>query len=178
MKKTILIISLFLLLFAGCKDKNASGNTEEHWSFHITPDKWEEPRIFQTPFDEQWADKISIKKVSLQNIEAEKIFSPNKAYWFSVIEPNSISSAIRDAQINIYTERDYMISLQLLEINHYQIRTNWINEKIVYVRAWWGRVLGFDLLFDVESEKIIYKENVNDGGIPFMQWQQERIEEQ
>jgi len=177
MKKIILIICFISLIFAGCKDKNASVNTQEQWSFHTTPDKWDEPRIFQTPFDDHWAERISIEKISFQESQKDKVFSPNKAYWFSVIEPNSVSSAIRDAQINIYNERDYILCMKLLELNHYQITTKWINEKIIYIRAWWGRVLGFDLLFDVEIEKFIYKENVNDGGIAYLQCQQAKIEE-
>ena len=176
MKKIILIICFISLIFAGCKEKNASGNTENEWSFHTTPDKWEESRIFQTPFDEQWADRISIERIPIKEFQNGKVFSPNKAYWFSVIEPNSVSSAIRDTQINIYNERDYILCIKLLELNHYQITTNWVNEKIVYIRAWWGRVLGFDLLFDAEKEMFIYKENVNDGGIPYIQWQQVKIE--
>ncbi len=176
MKRIILIICFISLIFAGCKDKNASVNTQEEWSFHTTPDRWEEPRIFQTPFDDHWADRINIEKIPLKEIQNDKVFSPNKAYWFSVIEPNSISSAIRDAQINIYNERDYLLCIKLLELNHYQITTNWVNEKIIYIRAWWGRVLGVNLIFDVESEKIIYKENVNDGGIPYSQWKQAKVE--
>jgi hypothetical protein len=177
MKRIILIICFILLLFAGCKNKNASVNTQEEWSFHTTPDKWEEPRIFQTPFDESRADRIIIKRVSKKESEGDKIYSPNGAYWFSVIEPNFTNTAIRDVQINIYNERDYIISLELLEINHYQIETRWINEKLIYIDAWWGRVLGVNLIFDVELEKIIYKENVNDGGIPYSQWKQAKVEE-
>ncbi|MBN1974807.1 MAG: hypothetical protein JW787_14295 [Sedimentisphaerales bacterium] len=176
MKRIILIICFICLLFAGCKDKSTSGNTEKEWTFHTEPDKWEEPRIFQTPFDDHWADRISIKQIPMKESQSDKVLSSNKAYWFSVIEPNSISSAIRDAQINIYNERDYILCINLLQLNHYQITTNWVNEKIVYIRAWWGRVLGFDLLFDVEKEMFIYKENVNDGGIPYSQWQQVKVE--
>ncbi len=175
MKRIILIICFILLLFAGCKNKNASVNTQVEWSFHTTPDKWEEPRIFQTPFDDHWADRINIEKIPLKEFQNDKVFSPNKAYWFSVIEPNSINSAIRDAQINIYNERDYILCINLLQLNHYQITTNWINEKLIYIDAWWGRVLGVNLIFDVEKEIFIYKENVNDGGIPYSQWQQAKV---
>ena len=177
MKIIIVTICFVSLIFAGCKDKSESGITQQEWSFHTTPDKWDEPRIFQTPFDDHWAGRISIVKIPIKEPGDNKVFSTNKAYWFSVVEPNSVSSAIRDAQINIYNERDYILCIKLLELNHYQITTNWVNEKIIYIRAWWGRVLGFDLLFDVEKEKFIYKENVNDGGIPYLQWQQAKIKE-
>jgi hypothetical protein len=177
MKKIVLAISFVLLLLSGCKDKAASGNTEKEWTFHTTPDKWEKPRLFQTPFDEQWADRITIERVPLKNIEAEKTFSPNKAYWFYEQKPDTMKPGPYELSLDIYNERDYLIKLKIMEVyGNFITDAKWINEKIVYVRAWWGRVLGFDLLFDVESEKIIYKENVNDGGIPFMQWQQAKQE--
>lgn len=36
---------------------------------------------------------------------------------------------------------------------------------------WWGRVLGTYFIYDVEKEKIIIKEMVHDGVIPFQQFQ-------
>ena len=171
MKNIILIIGCILLFFAGCRKKQS--NTQE-WTFHTTPNKWEEPRIFHTPFDNERLARISIERIPTIEVESEKSFSPNGAYWFSVINPDYSKSMIRNVQIDIYNERDYLISLQLLEIGNYVIHTNWVNEKIIYVRAWWGRVLGVDLLFDVETEQIIYREFVNDGGLAYMQWQQAR----
>jgi len=178
MKKTILITSLFLLLFTGCKDKAASGNTEKEWTFHTTPDKWKEARIFQTPFDEQWADRIIIEKVPFQESSKEKTFSPNGAYWFYEQKPDTMKPGPYELSLDIFNERDYLIRLKILKVyGNFITDTNWINEKLIYITAWWGRVLGVNLIFDVESEKIIYKENVNDGGIPYLQWQQSKIVE-
>jgi hypothetical protein len=174
--KHIVAICCIVLLITGCWGKTPSIDNKQ-WTFHTTPDKWNESRVFHSPFDDKWADRIIIKRIPAIEIKSEKIFSPNKAYWFSIIDPNYSKSMTRNVQIDIFNERDYHISLQLMEIGNYVLQTKWVNEKLLYVRTWWGRVLGFDLLFDVEKEQIIYKEFVNDGGIPFMQWQQAKIEE-
>jgi hypothetical protein len=76
-------------------------------------------------------------------------------------------------QVDIYNERDYLVTLDVRDIYaNFKPRVEWINEKLLYVRLWWGRVLGVDFIFDVEKEQVICKDNINDGGIPFLQWQQ------
>ncbi len=49
---------------------------------------------------------------------------------------------------------------------------SWINEKLLCIRVWWGRICGTDLIFNVEQERFIYREMVWDGGIPYYQIQE------
>ncbi len=170
--RTTLITTCCLLVLCGCQGRTASKQVYTKSPFHTTPNKWEKPRIFHTPFNERWSDRIVVRRTPLTQVANEKVFSPNKAYWFSVTEPDFMKPGPHKLQINIYNERDYLVRLEILDIGHYMRYTKWINEKLLYVRAWCSRILGVDLIFDVEREQIIHKENINDGGIPFMQWQQ------
>src|SRR4030095_4341285 len=45
----------------------------------------------------------------------------------------------------------------------------WLNEKLVLVRVWWGRVIGADVIVDAEKGEIVWKETVRAGEIPFEQ---------
>ena len=45
----------------------------------------------------------------------------------------------------------------------------WVNEKLVLVRVWWGRVLGADLLVDAERGEIAWRDTVRGGDAPFEQ---------
>jgi hypothetical protein len=45
----------------------------------------------------------------------------------------------------------------------------WVNERLLYVQVWWGRILGSWYLIDVEAEKVVYREMVHSGEIPFQQ---------
>lgn len=166
-----------LSVLSGCSGKSTSEHVSSQWHFHTTPDKWADTRSFHTPFNEKWSDRIVIQRTQFAQVNNKKVFSPNNAYWYSVAKPDFSKPWPHNLQIDIYNERDYLITLQLLDIAHYAIHTKWINEKLVYVRVWLGRVLGIDLIFDVETEQIIYKENINCGSIAFLQWQQARKEE-
>lgn len=177
MKSFHLITCCISLIVVGCGCGKKSGNTQD-WTFHTTPDKWEKPRVYHIPYDNEKVDRISIERIFETELEYEKTFSPNDAYWFSIIEPIYIKTKkLRSLQINIYNERDYLLRLNLSDIyQNYARDIKWVNEKILYIRAWGGRVGGIDLLFDVESEKIIYKENIVDGGFAYSQWPHAKTE--
>ena len=49
-----------------------------------------------------------------------------------------------------------------------------INEKLIFLRWWLGRIAGMDVIYDVETEKIIYFDKINDGSPFFYQMQKQR----
>jgi len=46
----------------------------------------------------------------------------------------------------------------------------WLNEKLIFMRAWWGRIAATDLIFDVEREKVIHAEWLTDGSLARQQY--------
>ena len=48
----------------------------------------------------------------------------------------------------------------------------WVNEKLLFMRPWWGRILGTDLIYDVEAERIVYAETVTDGYLAYQQFRE------
>jgi hypothetical protein len=157
---------------------NINNVFSQEW--HTTPDKWKEPRIFHSGFEKEYQNRIKISHTKLysknaaQN-EKEKNYSPNKAYWFVVYSPDTMKPGPWSTEINIFNERDYIIKIELVDhAATYMTTTKWINEKLLYIEFWWGRILGTYLIFDVENENIVIKEMVYDGGIAFQQWQQIR----
>jgi len=171
--RIVLMIFFCVFFLAGCNESVEENKPSGKWSFHTTPDKWEQSRIFHTPFDDYWADRISITKQPFNEITGEKNYSANKAYWFIANQPDTMKAGPYDFTVNIYNERDYIIKLNFLDIyGNFERQAYWINEKIIYSEIWLGRVLGIALIYDVEKELVIYKEMINDGGIPFMQYKQ------
>ena len=148
--------------------------------WHTTPDRWKEPRMFHSEFDRDYESRIRITQVkvekkALEENEKERNYSPNKAYWFVIYSPDTIKPGPWSTEIRIFNEREYFIKIELLDhAAQYVTKTKWINEKLLYIQLWWGRVLGTYLIFDVEKKKVVIKEMVHDGGIAFQQWQQNK----
>jgi hypothetical protein len=165
---------------------------DEAW--HTTPDRWREPRLYHRPVQPDIADRVALGR----DIAPPKIrvpatsdpedgappdngrsaerpgLSPNHAYWFAVQESVTAEGRPRMTIISIFNERPGYLQIMLKDNPRYEPQVKWINEKLLFVRVWWGRVLGDDLIIDVERETIIYREAVHSGLIPFQQWRSAR----
>ncbi len=73
-----------------------------------------------------------------------------------------------DTPILIFNERAYLIRIAPTtnDPDYVLKRVEWVNEKLVYIEIWWGRVLGSCFIFDAEKELMVYREMVNDGSLP------------
>ena len=150
--------------------------------WHTSPDKWNEPRTFHSPFNEGIDERISLAHEKLSGIERSKTLSPNKAYWFSVdtaqapsrqTNGNRFPASAADASIYIFNERGRLTRITFRDYYpNFAPDVRWINEKLLYIEVWWGRVVGSSFIFDVEHEKFVHKETVHDGQIPFQQFRE------
>jgi hypothetical protein len=158
------------------------GVAQGTWTWHTRPDKWNEPRTFQTPFSDAYQQRILIHHASPSQDLGIKILSLNGAYWFATnpdsaperSSERSVSFHVGtpDVRIRVFNEREQQIDIIFKDHDPSSLITaGWVTEKLLFIRVWWGRALGTDMVFDVERESFIYREMVNDGGIPFMQWQ-------
>lgn len=89
--------------------------------------------------------------------------SPNKGYLF-VAEGGRPTG-----WVTIFAEKDHLVDIQFIDLFGLS-DVRWLNEKLILMRAWWGRIAATDLIFDVEREKIIYAESVTDGTLAHQQY--------
>lgn len=138
-------------------------------NYHTSPDKWKESRVYHSPWDSSYNSKIRMIKVDRYEPK-RKILSSNNAYWFSSDIEGNINGE-RTSSIYIYNERQQIIRLQILNVYQSESKIEWINEKLLYIEWWWGRIVGGYLIFDIELETIIKKEMINEGTIDWQQYQ-------
>ncbi len=166
-------VFIFLAIITGTAISVVS---EELW--HTPPEKWGQPRIFHSAFDSDFENRIVMTQAPLEADNSEKTFSPNKAYWFAVSTQDFRKEGPWLTTIQIFNERDYSIRIEIRDHNNWEIKPKWVNEKLLYVEVWWGRILGSYFLFDVEDERILIKEMIHDGQMAFQQFQEtEKIKE-
>ena len=72
--------------------------------------------------------------------------------------------------IIVDVERDDRLWIEMTDVAA-PVSPTWINEKLLFVRAWWGRFVGVDLLIDVEAGTLVYEEAIDAGTIAFEQYQ-------
>jgi hypothetical protein len=131
----------------------------------LPPDCWTEARLVHgAEQSDPW--KRNTKITALQ---AEKpkpgVFSPNQGYFF-VVEGGRPS-----AKVTIYAEQDHLIQITFSSL-HGLSDVRWINEKLVFMRPWRGRIAATDIIYDVEEQRILYAEALKDGHIAYQQYLQ------
>jgi hypothetical protein len=158
----MLIRILFLsVLFAGVSTGNAA---ERSWP-GAPPDCWTEERnIHGGDFADIWKTNTVIRKLNETKLKPG-IDSPNKGYYF-VAEDGRPSGAV-----TIFAEKSYLIRIEFSQLFGLS-DVKWINEKLVFMRPWWGRIAATDLIYDVEAEKFIYAEGVTDAYLAFQQFRE------
>ena len=165
MAKYFVTVFLLLFLVAFCIAQDSE--------YHTTPDKWDTPRVFHTPFDNKYTDRMKFSHSDLRDCP-EKVLSPNQAYWFHIQRPNTKKEGPWSTAVYVYNERTYAIKIEFLDHAGYDVRASWINEKLMYLEVWWGRILGTYIIYDVEQENVVKEEMVHYGGIDFQQWHEHR----
>ena len=167
MLKVLFVV--WLLCFTSVQIKAAE-------NFFIPPDKWREPIIFHTEFQDEYSKRFILKRYYgiSSSITLGRALSTNEIYCADIITSDITSDSIYVTKIHIHTGKDYMLSIELIDHKPNLPEIRWVNEKLLFVRVWWGKVLGSDFIIDIEKEKIIYKDMINDGRIPFLQHQQNK----
>jgi hypothetical protein len=139
--------------------------------YHTTPDRWKESRLYHRAFEEQFASRIRIDRCAVPAALPKQQPSPNHAYWCSLAPPDRTKSGPWNCDVFVYSERDYLLWVRLKDMRECH-DVSWVNEKLLHIRVWWGRICATDLILDVESERIIYREMVWDGTIDYQQFQE------
>jgi hypothetical protein len=128
------------------------------------PDCWAEPRMVHSVQDvgDLWQrnTKVTTRRAGKPS---QGQVSPNKGYVF-VAEGSRPS-----ARITIYAEKDHVVDISFVGLFGLS-DVRWLNEKLILMRPWWGRIVATDLIFDVEREKIVYSETVTDGALARQQY--------
>lgn len=164
--KIILISTVgFFLLFFGM------AFADDNWH-GLPPDCWTDDRLYHSEGDMKlWETNTVIEHTPLKEL-AKKVFSPNKGYYFVRDDIYATSAGKRrEATIYINSEEGYLIKISFTKVDGIN-DLKWINEKLLFIRSWWGRIVATDVIYDVENEKVLYKEEVRDGRIIMSQARQ------
>lgn len=162
--KTALGLATSILLVAG------AASAQQAQSFHTPPACWTAPRITHGPWSEQPGERAAVVREKVAGGEgATWTLSPNGAYRFRKVDPDFSGPPPWNTRIVVDSEKPENVVVELKNHGNATAYAVWVNEKLILVRVWWGRVLGADLLVDVEKAEIVWKETTRGGDAPFEQ---------
>lgn len=134
----MLIRIVFLCVLFACV---STGNAAERSWPGAPPDCWTEERnIHLGDFADIWKTNTVIRKLNGTKLKPG-IHSPNKGYFF-VAEDGRPSGVV-----TIFAEKAYLIRFEFTQLFGLS-DVKWVNEKLLFMRPWWGRIAATDLIYE------------------------------
>jgi len=144
----------------------ASGDAQE---FHTSPFCWETTRIYASGTTEHLQIPVAQSVESAAEIQGTP--SPNGAYRFDITKRAKDTDLDWRPRLIVFNERPYLLEIQFPSTRAIA-KAEWINENLIYVRLWWGRVAGSDFIVDVENETVVYQQPIRWGDTAVQQFRQ------
>ena len=157
--KSLTVLIIFLL----CLSSASTLSQENLPSFP----KCSDASVQYTPFDEDYSQKIILRIAphsGTSGPERNKEYSPQHTAWISPNSPDYSRPGPWNTAVTIGTRGSSKV-LQLAFQDHASggASVQWLNEKLIFGRVWWGRIYSTDFILDVEKEQFIYKQMAHYG---------------
>lgn len=164
---------LFLLLMAAVALTVSSG-----FLFHATmqesrptpPKPCDElDKVDYEPETRLLGDKIVISTLDVNADDgkqvngAEKLFSPHRTKWVKSKKPDTMRPGPWTTILFVEGNKANPVHLKLEFRDHasYGVDAKWLNEKLIFLQVWWGRIGSTDLILDVETNQVLYCESAS-----------------
>ena len=138
------------------------------------PECWDAPRDYY-PDGERASGGVKRAEERLQIDHVTRALpepmavSPNGVYAYHLdVAPSGPASGASRVELLVFAERPYLVRLVAGDVFN-AIDDHWVSGKLVYFRLALGRAQFLDLIFDVERERIVYREAGDFGDFVFQQ---------
>ncbi len=155
--RSMLLVAIFLI-----------AATVHGQEFHTSPHCWDKIRTYASGT----TDRIQVSVTKIERAtELDGTPSPNGAYQFDITGRATDADPEWYPRLIIFNERPYLLEVRFPNTRAIS-EAEWINENLIYVRLWWGRVAGSDFIVDVEREKVVYQQPIRWGDSAIQQYEQ------
>ena len=89
--------------------------------------------------------------------------TPQGTASFVMREPDTTKPGPWSTSIEVVGNKARNLRLRLRLSNHISggVRANWLNEKLLWVQVWRGRIASTDMILDVDTGRFIYQQDAN-----------------
>jgi len=128
-----------------------------------------EHRVIYSSPDPNRMAKIAVIRVSSDSRELAalhklpKVDSPQRTRWMVIQGADFTHPGTWSTTVYVFGNRANPGTLKIEFRDHANggVHEHWINEKLVALDVWWGRILSTALVLDVESGKWLYAEEAD-----------------
>lgn len=125
-------------------------------------------KVQYSPVEDKYLDKIKIQAVTELQVsdDAEKQFSPQRTTWLYADEPNYQKDGPWTTTALIRSSDGHTLrKLTFIDHGTGGVKLEWLNERLLFGRVWWGRILSTDFILDIQNREFIYQQNAYYGDL-------------
>jgi hypothetical protein len=123
--------------------------------------------------DEYVLSRINVEEMGSDSIlpvllsAATKEFSPQGTKHYIIQPADFTKQGPWNTDIYVLGNRANPLKIKITFRDHGNggVRARWLNEKLLFVQVWWGRIVSTDLILDLDTAKWLYLQNANYGNI-------------
>ncbi len=113
--------------------------------------------------------RLTIRRIAIDDSAAARIaaFSRTNSPWGSRWVACEPADTLRDGpwttRLYIFTatDRHHCVEIEARDHASYGVTYEWLNERVIFVRCWWGRIVSTDFVLDTETVRAAY---IQDAG--------------
>jgi hypothetical protein len=91
------------------------------------------------------------------------IRTPQGTAWLNLRRPDTTKSGPWTTVVEVAGNKARRLHLRLRLLDHASggVRVRWLNEQLLWVQVWRGRIASTDLILDVDAQRFIYEQDAN-----------------
>lgn len=126
-------------------------------------------KVRYSPFDPAYSSRILLKSVTGSAgppPSAPKNYSPQHTMWQAGVDPDTMKPGPWTTRVYFGSDANSDV-LELSAVDHGSgnVQVDWLNEKLVFGRVWWGRIVSTDFVLDVQKRQFLYREMAEYGDL-------------
>jgi hypothetical protein len=109
---------------------------------------------------------IKVARVSLTKDQLNKVAGlakepENGPRWLMEETPDTTRSGRWKTQLDIFDDfdADHFVRIELIDHVSGGVKYTWLNDKLLFVEVWWGRIACTDFILNTETRKFLYIED-------------------
>jgi hypothetical protein len=123
-------------------------------------------KVQYSPVEDRYLEKIKVQGVTELQVpdNVEKQFSPQRTFWLFAVQPNYQKDGPWTTTVLIKSaDGNTMRKITFIDHGTGGVKLEWLNERLLFARVWWGRILSTDLILDVQNREFLYQQNAYYG---------------
>jgi hypothetical protein len=124
-------------------------------------------RVVYSPPRTDWPGTIAVERPpasgSMDVTGREFHRSPHGTASYSIKEPDTTKPGPwnTDIQISGNLARPARLAVRITDHGNGGVRAQWLNEKLLWLQVWRGRIVSTDAILDIETSRLIWQQDAN-----------------